>query len=172
LVERAGDWPGATALPAILTGRPILAPRPKHFFRDDDQGGVMPETVTISFQPPPGLIHLSRAEYIRRLQENVDAVEERAAARRHDTGFHVLGRKRILTQHWNDRPADAEPRRQLSTAVACRDKWRRIERLKHNKLFHALYRAAFRGFRAGIAAVFPLGTWCMRFRAPIQISTA
>jgi hypothetical protein len=73
---------------------------------------------------------------------------------------------------WNDRPADAEPRRQLSPTVACRDKWRRIERLKHNKLFHALYRAAFLGFRAGIAAVFPLGTWCMRFRAPIQISTA
>ena len=172
LVERAADWPGATALPTIVTGRPILAARPKHFFRDDQDGGLMPETITFSFQPPPGLAHLSRVEYISLLQEHVDVVEEHAAARRRNTGVHVLGRKRILTQHWNDRPADAEPRRQLSPAVACRDKWRRIERLKHNKLFHALYRAAFQGFRAGIAVVFPLGTWCMRFRAPIQISTA
>ncbi|HTA15136.1 MAG TPA: hypothetical protein VK781_09805 [Solirubrobacteraceae bacterium] len=84
----------------------------------------------------------------------------------------MLGRKRILSQHWNDRPSDAEARRQLSPALACRDKWRRIERLKQNKIFQALYRAAFETFRAGAAAIFPLGTWAMRFRAAIEISTA
>lgn len=41
-----------------------------------------------------------------------------------------------------------------------------------NKLFQKLYRAAFEEFKRGLAAVFPLGTWSMRFRASIQISTA
>jgi putative transposase len=172
LVEKAGDWPGATSIHAIFAERTIVAVRPKHFFRDDDDGGQMPRTVSITFEPPPALTHLPRPEYIRLLRERLAAVEERTASRRRDTGGAVLGRKKVLSQHWNDRPTDAEPRRQFSPALACRDKWRRIEQLKRNKLFQVLYRAALDGFRAGAAAMFPLGTWGMRFRAAIQISTA
>jgi putative transposase len=172
LVDKASDWPGATALPAIVADLHIVARRPKHFFRDDEDGGSMPETIAVRFEPLPAMAHLSRAEYLRLIQERVTVIEKEAAARRRDTGAVVLGRKHILAQHWNDRPADAEPRRQLSPGVACRDKWRRVERLKQNKLFQALYRAAFEGVRAGTAAHFPLGTWSMRFRAAIQISTA
>ena len=47
-----------------------------------------------------------------------------------------------------------------------------IEGLTRNKLFQALYRVAFECFRTGAAAIFPFGTWCMRFRAAIQISSA
>ena len=172
LVHRASDWPGATALPAIVSGRHIVARRPKHFFREDDEGGAMPERIEVSFQPVPAMAHLSRPEYVALIQEHVAVAEREAAARRRESGGAVLGRKAILAQHWNDRPADAEPRRQLSPAVACRDKWRRVERLKENKLFQTLYRGAFEGFRAGMTAVFPLGTWSMRFRASIQVSTA
>lgn len=172
LVEKASDWPGATATHSIADGRPVVAVRPKHFFRDDELGGEMPKTVTITFEPPPALTHLSRQEYVDLLREKLAFLEKDAAAARRDAGVPVLGRKRLLSQHWNDRPANAEPRRQLSLALACRDKWRRIERLKCNKLFQALYRAAFEVFRAGAATIFPFGTWSMRFRAPIQISTA
>jgi hypothetical protein len=172
LVEKANHWPGATSLHSILTDQPIVANRPKHFFRDHDDGGAMPETVTITFEPPPALTHLPSEEYVRVVLEKIGLVEREAETRRRDTGTAVLGHKRILAQHWNDRPADAEPRRELSPALACRDKWRRIERIKQNKLFQTLYRAAFEGFRAGVAAIFPLGTWGMRFRASIQISTA
>jgi len=172
LVEKASEWPGATALHAVLTGRPVVATRPKHFFRDDDDGGAMPESVTLTFEPPPALAHLSREQYARLIQDGVARAEQEAAARRREGGTAVLGRKRILSQRWNDGPSDAEPRRELSPTLACRDKWRRIERLKENKLFQKLYRAAFHAFRAGVAATFPLGTWSMRFRASIQISTA
>ncbi len=172
LVRRAGDWPGATSLHALLIGDPIVALRPRHFFRDDAGGGSMPDTVTISFEVLPGLAHLSGAAYVRLVREQVSAIEARVTAGRRDMGGAVLGPKRVLAQHWNDRPRDPEPRGQLSPTVACRDKWRRIERLKDNKLFQALYRAAFDSFRAGLAAVFPLGTWNMRFRAAIQISSA
>ncbi|HXJ23090.1 MAG TPA: hypothetical protein VMT03_22925 [Polyangia bacterium] len=172
LVEKADEWPGATAIHAIVTAGTVVAVRPKHFFRNDDDGGEMPQTVTINFEPPPALIHLPRPEYIRLVRERLAAVETEAASRRRDIGAGVLGRKKVLSQHWNGRPADVEPRRQLSPALACRDKWRRIERLKQNKLFQTLYRAAFDGFRSGAATMFPLGTWSMRFRAAIQISTA
>ncbi|HXU61412.1 MAG TPA: hypothetical protein VN962_06910 [Polyangia bacterium] len=172
LVEHAREWPGATALHAILSGRTISATRPKHFFRTDERGGAMPERVSITFEPPPALAPSSPEAFTRLVQEHVAAVEQQAAVKRRHAGTSVLGRKRILAQRWNDRPDDAEPRRQLSPTLACRDRWRRIERLKQNRLFHDLYRAAFESFRAGLAAIFPLGTWSMRFRASIQISTA
>jgi putative transposase len=172
LVKKASDWPGATALDAVLTGRQIVASRPKHFFRDDDDGGAMPEAITLAFEPPPGLVHLPREAYCNLVRDRVECVEREAAATRDETGATVLGRKRILAQRWQDRPADAEPRRQLSPGVACRDKWRRIELLRRNKLFQLLYRAAFDAFRSGVAAIFPMGTWSLRFRASIEISSA
>ncbi len=169
LVERASDWPGATALPSIATGHPVLAHRPRYFFRDDQDGGAMPERVNIRFQPPAALGHLSPPDYQREVEEHVAAVERERATERRDSGAVVLGRKRILAQRWSDRPTKPELRRQLSPALACRDKWHRIECLNANKVFQSLYRAAFEGFRAGIAAIFPLGTWAMRFRASIQM---
>jgi putative transposase len=172
LVEKAVDWPGATALHALASDRTVVAVRPKHFFRDNDNGGEMPPTVTLTFEVPPALGHLSRSEYVALVLERLEALESRASAERRDEGVTVVGRKRVLRQHWNDRPTDAEPRRELSPSVACRDKWRRVERLEANKLFQVLYRAAFEGFRAGLAAIFPIGTWSMRFRAAIRISTA
>jgi hypothetical protein len=172
LVEHASEWPGATALDAVAGERTIVATRPTHFFRTGQEGGGMPESVSVTFSPPPALAQWSRDEFVRIVQEHVAVVEQEAAARRRHAGTTVIGRKRILAQRWNDRPSDPEPRRQLNPTLACRDKWRRIERLKQNKSFHALYRAAFESFRTGLAAIFPLGTWSMRFRASIQISTA
>jgi hypothetical protein len=132
----------------------------------------MPDRVAITFVPPPALAHLAADEYLRLLQDGVALAERTAATSRRENGTGVLGRKRILAQRWNDRPSDAEPRRGLSPVLACRDKWRRIERLRQNKLFQKLYRAAFHTFRSGLAATFPWGTWGMRFRASIQVSTA
>jgi putative transposase len=172
LVGKASEWPGATALHTILAGQPVVATRPRHFFRDDDKGGAMPQSVTITFEPPPALAHLPPEEYVRLIADKVASAEAEGAARRRQTGTPVLGRHQILHQRWNERPTDAEPRRELSPAIACRDKWRRIERLHQNKLFQKLYRAAFQSFRTGMAAVFPLGTWSMRFRASILVGTS
>jgi hypothetical protein len=172
LVGKASEWPGATALHAVLARRPVVAIRPKHFFRDDENGGAMPKSVTIAFEPPPALAHLSCEEYGHLIGDAVASAETEAAARRGEAGTSVLGRQRIMAQQWNERPANAEPRREPSPTVACRDKWRRIERLQQNKLFQQLYRAAFQSFRTGLAALFPVGTWSMRFRASILVSTA
>jgi hypothetical protein len=172
LVEKAGEWPGATSLDATIAGKPIVATRPEHFFRDKKAGGEMPERVVVNFVPPPGLAQLSREDYVRVVRDGIARVEAEAAEERRKTSRGVLGRARILAQHWNDRPAGAEPRRELSPAVACRDKWLRIERLAQNKVFQHLYRKAFEAFRLGMEAIFPFATWLMRFRASINVSTA
>ena len=51
LVEKAHHWPGVSSLGAIVHGKPFVASRPKHFFRDE---GVMPETVVLTFARPRG----------------------------------------------------------------------------------------------------------------------
>ena len=172
LVAKAAEWPGATALHSILDSTPITATRPTHFFRDQKDGGSMPETVTVNFEPPPVLAGRAPNEYVALVRNLVADIETKAADRRRVAKVTALGPRRILAQSWDARPADAEPRRQLSPTLSCRDKWLRIERLKANRLFQNLYQRAFREFRIGTAAVFPFGTWLMRFRASIQISTA
>jgi putative transposase len=169
LVASASDWPGATALPSIIGGHPVLASRPEHFFRNQKQGGAMPETVTVTFEPLPTFAKRPEGDYVRTVRDQVAEVERRAAARRRTLGTVVLGPERIRNQRWSDHPDDTETRRRLSPAVACRDKWRRVERLAANRLFQVLYRTAFETFRSGADVLFPFGTWLMRFRAAIQI---
>src|SRR6188768_2385500 len=170
LVEKAADWPGATALHAVLNGATVVAKRPEHFFRKEDNGGSMPATVQLFFSPPPSFSGLPLRDYRSQVKERVEGVETEAAVARRGARTTVLGQRRILAQRWNDKPSDAEPRRQLSPNVACRDKWLRIERLQLNKLFQEIYQDARRAFRAGLEAIFPMGTWLMRFRAPVQVS--
>jgi putative transposase len=172
LVDKAADWPGATSVAAVLNGTTIVAKRPEHFFRTADAGGGMPATVKLFFSPPPAFSERPIREYRALVEERVDSVETEAAAARRTAGTTVLGQRRILAQLWSDKPSDTEPRRQLSPNVACRDKWLRIERLQLNKHFQEIYRAARDAFRAGLEAIFPCGTWLMRLRTPVQISSA
>ncbi len=168
LVKNAADWPCATSVHTLESGASTTASIPKHFFRDDDAGGAMPATVSVTFEPPPSLAHLPRDHYASAVAELLCMT----ALERGESGKAVLGPKKILEQHWNDSPSTPEPRRQISPTVACRDKWRRIERLQMNKLFQKVYRQAFDAFRTGLTAMFPLGTWAIQFRAAIAISTA
>jgi putative transposase len=172
LVKMAADWPGATALHSILSGDPLVATRPDHFFRQEKNGGAMPESVTLTFEPPPALADRSRHEYLDLVSSSVTRIEDEYDQRRRAGSTAVLGPRRVQAQSWADRPGDSEPRRRLNPQVACRDKWLRIERLEANRIFHELYRAAFDDFRRGIETIFPFGTWLMRFRAVVQVSTA
>jgi putative transposase len=172
LVDKAADWPGATALHAVLSGKTVVAKRPEDFFRAKEDGGGMPATVQLSFLPPPALQNLRPEGYRSQVKDLVDGLEAKAAVARRVACTSVLGRRGILAQRWSDKPSDAEPRRQLSPTVGCRDKWLRVERLQLNKLFQEIYRAARHAFRAGLEAIFPCGTWLMRFRAPVIVSSA
>jgi hypothetical protein len=172
LVEKAHHWPGATSLSASLQRETIEVSRPAEFFRDEMGGGAMPDTVTLEFVPPPAFASMDKDAYAQLVRGRIAEEEQRAAAERAKKGTRVLGRKAVREQHWKQRPRNAEPRRGMSPTVACRDKWRRIERLFSNREFHQLYRRAFEAFRCGLEAVFPPGTWRMRWCAAIEVGAA
>jgi putative transposase len=162
LVERARAWPGVTSYDSLVAGQPLVASRPKHFFRDE---GPMPETAILSFARPGGFEDISALEFAALVTARIQQVEDAAVAERRRTGTSVLGRKGILAQSWRDRPDSREPRRQLSPRVAARSKWSRIEALLRNKAFLDAYAAARATFAAGIRdVIFPAGTyWLHRF---------
>lgn len=161
LVEKVSHWPGLDCLRAIAHDKPIVARRPRWFFRED---GCMPETSTLSFVRPPGFEQLSQAEWVALLLERIKTVEHDCAAERARTGRRVLGRKAILRQHWNSSPASLEPRRNLSPRVAAKSKWARVEALQRNAVFLEAYRSARAAFLRGEDVIFPPGTyWLRRF---------
>lgn len=162
LVEKAHQWPGVSSLAAILHRKSFVASRPKHFFRDE---GVMPDTVVLRFARPRGLEQMTAADFATLIVDRIRQFEGQAATERLRDGRAVLGRRSVLRQAWRARPADREPRRDLSPRVAARSKWSRIEALLRNRAFRDAYVAARALFVNGMRdVIFPAGTyWLRRF---------
>ena len=162
LVDKAHHWPGVSALASILHGKPMVATRPNHFFRDE---GVMPKVVRLSFARPRGYEHLTAAAFAALVTHRIRQVEDSVAGDRQRADWQVLGRRAVLGQRWSDRPGGREPRRGLNPRIAARSKWSRIEALLRNRRFHDAYIAARSRFIEGVRdVIFPAGTyWLRRF---------
>ena len=157
LVERVHHWPGVNGYMRLLSGRPLEATRPRHFFRDP---GPMPEQVTLTLKIPPELG--DENDVLAELRERVEAVERDVASERHRTGARVLGRRRVLEQSWRDSPTSIEPRRNLRPRFAARDPAARIEALLGYREFLAAYRDARTLWLTGVRSPFPKGTYWLR----------
>jgi len=162
LVERAHHWPGVSSLDPTVHGKPLVARRPRHFFRDD---GYMPEVASLTLRRPPGHEHMDAAAFASLVTERIRHAEELFGAERRRSGAAVLGRRAVLAQRWSERPRDREPRRQLNPRVAARSKWHRIEALLRNRAFVDAYLTARARFIEGVRDIlFPAGTyWLRRF---------
>lgn len=167
LVECVRHWPGPKFVEALLTGKPLRARRPRHFFRKD---GNMPETVELELRLPANIE--DPEGFLAELRERIAAVEAEHKAARLKTGRRVFGRGRILRQSWRDTPTSQEPRRGLRPRVAARSKWARIATLQRNKEFELAYRDAREGWLAGLPAVFPPGTYWLRRFANVVVGGA
>jgi putative transposase len=98
------------------------------------------------------------------LRAQVAATEAAVAAERMRTGAGVLGRRMILRQSWRSCPASLEPRRNLRPRLAARSQWARIEAIRRNREFLAIYRDARARWLGGAVVPFPVGTyWLRRF---------
>jgi REP element-mobilizing transposase RayT len=150
LVERVHHWPGVNGLVALLSGRPMRAMRPLHFFRPE---GPMPKAVEMRLTIPPELGPV--VELLADLRERVRAVEAELIAERQRTGRRVCGRRGVLAQSWRSQPASDEPRRNLRPRVATRSKWARIEALLRNRACVVAYTSARAQWRDGIPVMFP-----------------
>ena len=167
LVDRVHHWPGVNGLGALLSGRPLRATRPLHFFRAD---GAMPDALELPLAIPAELG--PAAAVVAELRDRVRAVELERAAERARTGRRVLGRRAVRAQSWRDCPASLEPRRNLRPRVATRSKWARIEALVRNRAFATEYASARAQWRNGLPVVFPAGTyWLHRFSSVPVLET-
>jgi putative transposase len=164
LVERVHHWPGPKFLQALLSGRPIKATRPRHFFRED---GPMPDELELVLKLPD---HFEgRDEFLAELKRRIAEVEERHARERAKSGRRVVGRRTILRQSWRDSPTSREPRRNLRPRVAARVASQRVFTLQRNKEWQAEYRCARQLWLAGFDVEFPYGTYWLRRFARVAI---
>jgi hypothetical protein len=159
LVDKVHHWPGPNFVAALLSGKPLRARRPHHFFRAD---GPMPEEIELRLGLPDHLEN--KAEILAALRRRIGEVEEACARDRMKTGGRVLGRRTVLQQHWSSSPTSQEPRRGLRPRVAARNPGLRIAMLQRNKAWDAAYRDARRRWLVGESVEFPYGTyWLARF---------
>ena len=165
LVTRVHHWAGVNTLRALLEKRPIVVQRPRHFFSEE-----MPEEVTLTFALPPELGDTDAL--LDRIRARVAEVEAAEDARRAATGARVLGRRGVRQQSWRDRPRTHEPRFGLRPQVAGRNKWARIEALQRNARCLGDYLDARARWRAGLAAVFPAGTYWLRHFAFVPVAAS
>ncbi|MDB4962930.1 MAG: hypothetical protein JWP01_2929 [Myxococcales bacterium] len=164
LVENVHHWPGPNFLKALMTGTPMKATRPKHFFRED---GPMPAEIELVLGLPDEVE--CKQDFLAELRRRITEVEEAHALERQRTGRRVIGRRRILRQSWRDSPTSREPRRGLRPRVAARDKEQRIAALQRNKEWEVAYREAYQNLRAGTPAEFPYGTYWLRRFANVRV---
>ena len=119
--------------------------------------------MTLTFHRPPGFDDLSDEELAALLRDTLEARERdiRKKARQNRQTF--LGKEVILRQSRHAYPRSKEKRFGLRPTLAAKCKWARIERLRRNKRWLALYEAALRELRAGNRdVVFPYGTYKLR----------
>ena len=159
LVDKVVHWPGVNSLSYQLSGKPMVATRPKWFF---DEDGSMPQRAELHFARPPEFAHLSQKQWADKLRAAVAEAERKAALERERTGRRVVGRKAILRQSPYACPRSYTRRRGLRPRVASRNQWLRIEQLQRNKCFQQGYRRAYERRRAGKRPVlFPFGTYSL-----------
>jgi hypothetical protein len=128
----------------------------------------MPATLTLHLKIPP---ELGAAEHVRaQLRDLVAALERQAADDRRRTGQPVVGRRAIFRQSWRAHPSTHESRRNLRPRVAARSRWSRIEALLRDRAFAIAYRDAWHRSRAGLPALFPIGTYWLRRFANVPIA--
>src|SRR6185503_10632323 len=90
LVERVHHWPGPNFVKALLTGAPMKAHRPFHFFRED---GPMPTEVELTLKLPDHLE--AKEQFLSKLRRQIESIEEEYIRQRAQTGRRVIGRGRI-----------------------------------------------------------------------------
>ena len=168
LVERVHHWPGVNSYRNLLSGKPLRARRPRHFFRNP---GPMPASVELRMTIPPELGNPDAV--IAEVRSGVEAVERACAEERKRSGVRVVGRRRVLEQRWQDAPDTGEPRRNLRPRFAGSFVARVVALLDYRSFLEAYHDARGRWLKR-LRATFPPGTyWLARYAAiPIAAGSA
>ena len=160
LVRFGHTWPGVRA---AWPQAPRVVKRPRGFFRGENEGGVWPDEATFELSRPSGHDELSDHELAERIEAAITEREERFRQQADREGIAFLGRRQVLRQSRHACPKTRAPRFGVSPRVACKNKWRRIERLRQNRAWTRDYAVAWRAWANGDRdVVFPHATYQMR----------
>jgi putative transposase len=158
LVERAAQWPGLSGYRYLIHDKPLVARRPRFFFRAD-RG--WPESLSLKFTIPSKLGE--RDEVVQEIIQRVGAIESQAMRSRQTSGRRLLGRKTVMEQHWRESPRSLAPERTLRPRFAGR-RDARMKALEGYEAFLAFYDDARTQWLRRGTARFPQGTyWLARF---------
>lgn len=185
LVERPEEWPGAISLlEQVASGEEIVVRRPEFFRAKKDarrdanpktardkarlrkpDKGILPDEVRFRLAVPPQFKRLGRKAYAKllgeRLLQRYDELRRERLGAKTARERKVIGVNAILRQHWNDMPRSETPEGELNPTLACKDKWKRIERKQARAEFWHRHRECYVDyFRKGKRRTrFPLGTY-------------
>lgn len=165
LVRRRGLWPGE------LLEQPghYKAEKPDWFFRSEEAGGKLPDTLSLELTPAP--VASKASEAIKLIEKAADEREEMLRQEHKAKGRKFMGAAAVRRQNCEDSPDTPEPRRTLSPTLACSDKWRRIEELQIQDAFKKEYRRCIKEWISNNREiVFPYGTYKMRVIHKAQIA--
>ena len=160
LVRYGHSWPG---LRYAWPHKPIVFRRPRWFFRGEEDGGSWPEEAVLELSRPPGFDDMSDDQLAEVIKSAVFEREEGIRREFDAAGRRFLGRRAVLRQSRHAAATSPEKRFGVSPTIACKDKQRRIERLRQNQQWRDRYANVLRRWRAGERdVVFPYGTYRMR----------
>jgi hypothetical protein len=165
LVERLCDWPGVSAVRALLDGEPLeglwFDRTQEHRARrrgDAFERLEFATFYTVQLEPLPCWAHLPAEEYRRRVAEEVEAIESQAARKRELLDRPAPGPAAIRGQE----PHTAPERLKKSPAPLFHAASRKIRRELYEGYRHfvAAFREAAARLRAGeVDVVFPAGSF-------------
>lgn len=165
LVEFGTEWPGLRSTPEEIGTREFVVERPKFFFGKDK-----PERCTLRLVVPPEFRDRDHEEFRGDLSAALEAKEEEHRSERHAKNERFEGVDAIRAQSPTDTPeTPREALGKLNPRVACRDKWKRVERLALLATFLVKYVKALARYCRGETDVeFPAGTYAMRVRYGVR----
>ena len=162
LVAHGKNWPG---IRAAWPAKAKTYKRPRIFFSEK----TWADEATLDLYRPNGYEDIADDVLAAEIASKTHALEEETRQRFQRKRRRFIGRRAILRQARHARPRSRETRFGISPQVACRDKWRRIERLQLKKRWRVEYDEALGQTRAGVEdVVFPYGTYLMRVRFGVK----
>ncbi len=171
LVQQGRMWPGFWTPPKQIlnaAGTPIR--RPRSYF---DPKGIMAPVATLHLAVPPGFEHMSRQEWVERLEQELERREERARNKVRRQGRRFIGVTGVLAQDWREAPKTREVWRKRNPHIAAKKQSARLAAIGRLRQFRADYAAALARWRQGKRRVlFPAGTYQMRVRFRVGCHTS
>ena len=154
LVKDFRHWP-------LVQPGTYKATKPDFFFRTEEDGGALPDSVKLTITAPP--VAAAVEDRMPLLYGVAKQFMAQIVADRRRRGLGFLGAAAVRRQAWRDAPTSREPRRQMSPRIATRNKWARIEAIQRNRAFadaHHLARRCWCNDERDIT--WPVGTYQMR----------